>query len=56
LLDAFTDPDADPQNVGLITATALVNYVFSRVTGMTERRQKPDSSIRSDWTLFASRL
>jgi uncharacterized caspase-like protein len=56
LLDAFDDPAADPDNVGLIATNGLAHYVSSRVPALTEGAQTPGMAVRYDAAVFARRM
>jgi WD40 repeat protein len=53
LLDALSDPAADPDHVGLINANALAHYVARHVASLTDGKQTPDMEVRFDTTVFA---
>ena len=56
LLDALTDPGADPDRNGLIKPTALAHYVDTHVKTMTDGAQSPGMEVRFDTTVFATGL
>jgi Caspase domain len=53
LLDAFNDPAADPDHVGLISTTALARYLATRVSSLTDGAQNPGMEVRFETTVFA---
>jgi WD40 repeat protein len=54
LLDAFNDPAADPDHVGLISTTALAHYIANHVSSLTGGAQNPGMEVRFETTVFAS--
>lgn len=56
LLDALTDPAADPDRRGLISASGLAQYVATRVSSLTGGAQTPGVETRFDDTVFAAGL
>jgi uncharacterized caspase-like protein len=53
LLDALSDPSADPDRIGLINANALAHYVARHVSSLTEGKQTPGMEVRFDTTIFS---
>ncbi|MFL5280779.1 MAG: caspase family protein [Rhodopila sp.] len=56
LLEALSDPAADPDHKGLINASGLAHYVATHVSSLTNGKQTPDMEVRFDSTVFASSL
>ena len=56
LLDALSDPAADPDRKGLIQASGLAHYVSERVASLTGGKQNPNMEVRFDSTIFAISL
>ena len=56
LLDAPTDPAADPARKGLVSASGLAHHVATCVASPTDGAQTPGMEMRFDDTVFATGL
>lgn len=56
LIDALTDPAADPDHRGLINTSGLAHYIATHVASLTNGAQTPGIEMRFDDTAFATAL